>query len=168
MQFSQECRVPQALANNNFQGYAHQFIVENKVRWIEAVAACPILTSLVVYYIEGEKHHLVQTELGQQERTHAVRGNVFSFLMPWEEIQMHMHELVSDEEMATWPLPPALLTQVVRLVVKSGSSPMLEKVKELKVRAHVLLGLGRMYIERGHHDCLGTTAALMHKTPAIQ
>ena len=82
--------------------------------------------------------------------------------MPWEETQMHMHELVQDEEMATWPLPPALLTQVVRLVAKTGCSPMLEKVKELKVRARVLLGLGRMYLERGHHDCLGTTAALMH------
>ena len=86
--------------------------------------------------------------------------------MPWEQIQMHMHELVDDEEMATWPLPPVLLTQVVRLVMKSGGEQMLQKVKELKVRARVLLGLGRMYLERGHHDCVGTTAALMHAETA--
>ena len=75
---------------------------------------------MVVYYIEGlapgaqdagdagkdEGHaakgrHLINTCLGQQELTYAARGNVFSFLMPWEEIQNHMHELVSDKEMKT-------------------------------------------------------------------
>ena len=48
---------------------------------------------------------------------------------------MHTQELVDDEEMAPWPLPPVLLTQVVRIVMKSGSEQMLQKVKELKVRA---------------------------------
>ena len=40
--------------------------------------------------------------------------------LPWAKI-----------EMATWPLPPVLLTQVVRLVMKSGSEQMLQKVEEL-------------------------------------
>ena len=105
MEYSKGSRVPQALANDNFQGYAHAFIVKNQVRWIEVVAACPLFTSIIVYYIEGEKQHLVNTDLGSQERTYVVRGNVFSFLMPWEQIQMHMHEFVIDEEMSTWPLP---------------------------------------------------------------
>jgi hypothetical protein len=37
-------RIPAALTNDNFQGYAHPFIVLNKVRWIEAVTACPFFT----------------------------------------------------------------------------------------------------------------------------
>ena len=37
-------RIPAALANDNFQGYAHPFIVLNKVKWIEAVTACPFFT----------------------------------------------------------------------------------------------------------------------------
>ena len=49
--------------------------------------------------------------------------------------------------------PPALLGLVAEE---------LQKVEELKVCARILLGLGRMYLERGHHDCVGTTAALMH------
>ena len=35
-------KIPAALANDNFQGYIHPFIVLNKVRWIEAVTACPL------------------------------------------------------------------------------------------------------------------------------
>ena len=34
-------KTPAALANDNFQGYCHPFLVRNKVRWIEAVTACP-------------------------------------------------------------------------------------------------------------------------------
>ena len=45
--------IPQALANDNFCGHAHKFIVENQVRWIEAVTAAPFFTALVTYYIEG-------------------------------------------------------------------------------------------------------------------
>ena len=69
-----QSRVPQALANDNFKGYAHPFIVANEVRWIEAAIACPLFTSMVVYYIEGVKEHLLNTKLGKQERTFAVRG----------------------------------------------------------------------------------------------
>jgi hypothetical protein len=46
-------RIPAALTNDNFQGFAHAFIVLNKVRWIEAVTACPFFTCLVTYYVEG-------------------------------------------------------------------------------------------------------------------
>ena len=42
------------------------------MRWIEAVIACPVFTSMAVYYIEGMKEHLLNTELGQQKRTFAV------------------------------------------------------------------------------------------------
>ena len=62
---------------------------------------------------------------------------------------MKMHELVNDEEMSTWPMPPALVAQVIRLVMKSGSVELFKKVKLLKVRPRVLLGLGRMYLEQG-------------------
>ena len=132
------------------------------MRWIEAVIACPVFTSMVVYYIEGHKEHLLNTELGHQERTYAARGNIFSYKMPWEAIQMKMHELVSDEEMSTWPMPPVLVAQVIRLVIRNGSEQLFKKVKLLKVRPRVLLGLGQMYLEQGHGECAKTAAAVLH------
>ncbi len=71
----QYCEVPSALVNDNFQGYMHPLIVQHKVRWIEAIAACPFLTTLVTYYVEGhpnERHHICDEVLGQQARAYAV------------------------------------------------------------------------------------------------
>ena len=64
-------KIPAALANDNFQGYAHPFIVLNKVKWIEAVTACPFFSSQVTYYVECKskaRHNLAGEELGRAER----------------------------------------------------------------------------------------------------
>ena len=79
---------------------------------------------------------------------------------------MLMHELVSDEEMAAWPLRPMDVAQVIRLVMKSGSVELFKKIKLLKVRPRVLLGLGRMYLEQGHGECAKTAAAVLHANVA--
>ena len=75
---------------------------------------------------------------------------------------MNMHELVSDEEMSTWPLPPMLVAQIIRLVIKNGSEELFKKVKMLQVRPRVVLGLGRMHLEQGHGECAKTAAAVLH------
>ena len=45
--------IPQALANDNFWGYATDIIYKYRVRWIESAAACPVFTCLITYYVEG-------------------------------------------------------------------------------------------------------------------
>ena len=78
-------KIPAALANDNFQGYQHPFLVRNKVRWIEAVTACPFFSSLVTYYVEGkgkERHHLAGEELGRLERAY-VRIATIRFGFGW-------------------------------------------------------------------------------------
>ena len=83
-------KIPRALANDNFIGYVHNFFVVHDVTWIEAQIACPIFSSLVTYYIEGDfsqKHHLMEAVVGKPERAYGVRGNLFSCLLPWEWIQ---------------------------------------------------------------------------------
>ena len=68
-----------ALANDNFVGYVPEFIVEQLARWIEAAAACPVFTNMIVYYVEGHHGHVMKDEVGQQTARHAARGNVFTF-----------------------------------------------------------------------------------------
>ena len=102
---------------------------------------------------------MLAEELGRQERSNGVRGNVFSFLMPREDIQLHMDEVTNDEALAAWPHPPGVLCHLVRLVLTSANAEMLSRILELKVRAHVLLGLGRLHIQRHHADCVGKGAA---------
>ena len=64
-------KAPRALANDNFIGYAHRFIIENKVTWLEATIACPVFSGLVTYYVEGnasERGHMMKEALGNPTR----------------------------------------------------------------------------------------------------
>ena len=73
-------KIPRALANDNFIGYVHDFIVANKVTWLEATIACPVFSGLVTYYIEGDasqRGHMMKEQLGKPQRAWAVRGNIF-------------------------------------------------------------------------------------------
>ena len=72
-----QCRIPEALANDNFVGYVSSTIYKYKVRWIECVAASPVFTSLITYYVEGDRGHV----LGERQHvplstgeTESVRG----------------------------------------------------------------------------------------------
>lgn len=88
-------KIPKALANDNFIGYAHAFIVAQKVTWLEATIASPVFSGLITYYIEGDqgdKHNLMQVPVGHAQKSWGVRGNLFSFLLPWDEVLRQLFE----------------------------------------------------------------------------
>ena len=86
---------PQALANDNWHGYPLDFLYQEKVRWIEAAAAYPVWTSVVCFYIEEERGHLMDEELRRSDFHVSMRGKVSPFSMPWEEIYGNLHCLWS-------------------------------------------------------------------------
>ena len=64
-------KIPQALANDNFIGYAHRCLVDEGVTWLEATIAGPVFSGLVTYYIAGknsERHHTMESAVGKPER----------------------------------------------------------------------------------------------------
>ena len=69
------------------------------MRWIEAAAACPV----IIYYVEGDRGHLSNAEEHRLERACAVRGNVYSFHIPWEEIVRSLGQLVEGENVELLP-----------------------------------------------------------------
>ena len=83
-------KIPKALCNDNFIGYVHQFIVQQRVTWLEATIAAPVFSGLVTYYLEGDKGskwgNLMDTPVGKAPRSWGNRGNIFSVLLPWEEV----------------------------------------------------------------------------------
>ena len=81
-----EYAVPEALANDNFHGFVTPVFYQYKVRWLEAVAACPIFTAIITYYAEGDRGHLFEEQMHNPQRGYNVQGNCYSFLMPWEKI----------------------------------------------------------------------------------
>ena len=146
-----EYKIPAALTNDNFQGYVHPFIVQHKVRWIEAVAACPFFSSLVTYYIEGKpksRHNLAGEELGRLERAYGTRGNICSYMMPWEAILGHAKSVTTEQLFESWPQPPQMLAHMIRFSFKStDENQCMAWLKELHIRAWVLVGLGRIYAD---------------------
>jgi len=90
-----EEKIPKALCNDNFTGYVDEFIVQAQVKWIEATIAAPVFTGLVTYYIEGHKsqrHHLMEDVLDKPVRAVGVRGNLFSFLLPWTHVMQQLYK----------------------------------------------------------------------------
>ena len=143
-------KIPMALSNNNFIGYTFDTIVRYKVRWIEAVAACPAWTSMVCFYIDGDRGHLMEETMFSPQHRVTVRGNVFSFHMDWEKIMESLARSTSDPELAILPHDPEHLAHMVRLHLRVGSVDMAKHIPEIKVRAHVLLALGVDLIKAGH------------------
>ena len=137
--------IPKALANDNFIGYASKFIVEKKVTWLEATIAAPVFSGLVTYYVEGgpaQRRNLMDTPLGKAERSWKVRGNLFSFLLPWEQVMSQLCEKCEDGDLSRWPMSPDIACQVVRVKFAKGSDVMLEKFRDLHVRSSVIKDTG--------------------------
>ncbi len=85
-----EVGIPESLTNDNFWGFVTPLLYKYRVRRIEVVAACPIFTGRFTYYVEGDRGHLLNAVQHKPNRAYAVRGNAYSFHMPWEEIGRSM------------------------------------------------------------------------------
>ena len=101
--------IPMTLSNDHYYGHVSRYIVENNVTWLECAASCMIWSTMLVYYLEAPFGHLMGEEMGNpQGRTH-VRGNLFSFNMPWEDIERCCHQAVlhanSPDQQALKRLP---------------------------------------------------------------
>ena len=142
---------PKALANDNFIGYAHIFLVEHNVTWLEATIAGPVFSGLVTYYIEGnatQRGHMMETAVGKPERAWGVRGNLFSFLLPWEKVMEQLFKKVEAGDLSDWPLDRWEASKVVRVRLVRGPEQILDKCRDLHVRSWVIRRLAHIYIER--------------------
>ena len=128
-----------ALANHNYIGYCSQTSVRYKVRFIEVAIVCPVWTSLICFYMEEDRGHLMKEGIHAAKHRIGVRGNIFSFLMPWKEILDSLHE-VSKADVPVVPHPPEMLAHVVRLHMKLGGDNVeaAKFVKEIHVRTDVV------------------------------
>ena len=79
--------VPMSVANDNYYGYVHRCLVEKEVTWLECAAASVCWSTMLVYYLEDPLGHLMGDKMGSAQARTQVRGNLFSFNMPWADIQ---------------------------------------------------------------------------------
>ena len=96
------------ICNGNFWGYTTDLIAKYQVRWIEMATVNPCWTSMLVYYVEEDRGHLMNEEVGQQKFRTVVRGSCCSFAMPWEDILGDL-KICLDEVLMEIPRPQACL-----------------------------------------------------------
>ena len=76
-----------SLSNDHYYGHVNRFLVENAVTWLECAAASVCWGTMLVYYLEDPYGHLMDEVMGQAQGRTKVRGNLFSFTTPWEDIE---------------------------------------------------------------------------------
>jgi len=149
MQDASNPGVPKALANDNWYGYVNRVVVEEQVHWIEMAVVLPFWNNMVVYYVEGDRGHLMGEQIGGQRHRWGVRGNCFSYHMPWEDILRSLGRCVEDTELQA-PLPQDVLVHLVRLHMKVGEAEWAKHLRQVKLRAHVALRLACVLIDNKH------------------
>eukprot|EP00973_Karenia_brevis_P078770 10932920-Karenia_brevis.AAC.1 len=50
--------------------------------------------------------------LGRPQRAWAVRGNIFSFLLPWEKVMAQLSKCILTGDFSDWPLDQATACEV--------------------------------------------------------
>ena len=85
-----------ALANDNYYGYIKFLLLSKQVTWLEKACASLCWSTILVSYLEEPYGHLMLESMeGPQART-KVRGNPFSFSMPWKDIEARCKEVLSE------------------------------------------------------------------------
>ena len=95
---------------------------------------------------------MMEAVVGKPDHAYGVRGNLFSFLLPWEEIMAQLFKKVEAGDLSEWPLNRYEAARVVRVRLVRGPQQILDKFRELRVRSWVIRKLAHIYIERHQAD----------------
>ena len=117
------------------------------VRWIEAAAASPVWNTLTVFYLEADHGHLMTEKIGGQEYRPGTRGNLFSVVMPWEDIIQSMLKVARGIDVkkpaSEQPLPNsgAALATLVRLHLRVAVKDCSRHIAHARLRPRIVLAL---------------------------
>ena len=142
--------VPMSLANDQWYGYACKLLAERRVTWLECASASLFFSTLLVYYLEAPYGHLMTESMqGAQARTTA-RGNLFSFMLPWQDIEEQI--ATAEQAHVKVPLPhdDAILSQLIHVHVVGGTVDLAQHLEGAKLRPAVIKALINELRESGY------------------
>ena len=90
----------------------------------------------------------MDARLGGAERSWKVRGNLFSFLLPWEDVIRQLRAKCEGGDLSEWPWSPEAMCQIVRVKFTNGSEILSDKFRALYVRSNVVKVMAGVYIDR--------------------
>ena len=138
-----------ALANDNWYGYVQDVIARYDARWIECACASLCWTTLITYQLEEPYGHLMcESMQGASSRT-AARGNVFSFMMPWEDILQSLKKAEKEDTRVALPHDGAVLAVLLRVHIVGGSLDVTKHLRDVHLRVGVVRRMLEELVERG-------------------
>ena len=114
---------------------------------------------MIVYYVEGDKGHLLDEAVGMQRYRTAVRGAASSFHMPWRDILEDLQQNIADQDLEQLPRPQECLKYMLRAHVRVAGRSFKKHLKEVHVRPFVLIMLMDALIEQEHEVFRGKGTA---------
>jgi hypothetical protein len=139
-----------SLSNDHYYGHVNRFMVENRVTWLECAASCMVWSTMLVYYLEQPYGHLMKEVMGNPQGRTRVKGNLFSFTMPWEDIEKcchqaclharapHRAELKKLQEELGVPHSEETLALLVNVYIVGGNKDLAVHLSGLTMRVHVV------------------------------
>ena len=124
--------IPMALANDHYYGHINTYLVQHNVTWLECAASCMVWSTMLVYYLEEPYGPLMKEILGRPQGRTKVKGNLFSFSMPWEDIERCCHEAVMQAQ------PPH--KEALKEIQRDLGLPHSEETLALLVNVHIVGG----------------------------
>ena len=125
------------------------------------VAASPVITCLIAYYVEGDRGHLMDEHVFQRTDAMAYRGNCYSFQMPWGRIVENLSSFLEDDDsLSSLPHTEDVLAKTILFTLRIGNVTDLSKwLPAARIRPHVVLKLMCNLIDRKYQMCSGSPVA---------
>jgi hypothetical protein len=151
--FSDRGSVPMSLVNDHYYSYIDKFLVEQNVSWLECAASSICWSTMLVYYLEDPYGHLMGETMGKPEGRTKVRGNLFSFNMPWQDIERccanacrhatspHRENLREIQSNMALPHDEETLALLVNVHIRGGSKDLATHLSGLTLRVAVVQAL---------------------------
>ena len=107
---------------------------------------------MLVYYIEGDRGHLMDEVIAQQRSRTVVRGSACTYEMPWEEIVQDLYRNCNAAEGkdTRYPRTQESLKYFIRVHMNVGGVDLKKYMKQIHVRPFVLLRLIDFLIDSRH------------------
>ena len=112
---------------------------------------------MLVYYVEGDRGHLMNEVVGKQQQRTVARGGCMSFVMPWEDIVDAVRKV--DSEPLCVPHGEDTLRYFLRVHLNVAGQDFTQYLKQVQVRPWIVLKLLYFLIEHDHVASRGRGAA---------
>ena len=134
-------QIPEALANDNYYGYVVKLLANESVTWLEVAASNLVWSTIMVYYMEEPFGHLMGEQASGCKARTMVRGNVFSFALPWQNVAEQCQGIIDKTVKVCLPHGEDVLCQLVHCHINGGVKDLAEHIKGLTIRPAVVVAL---------------------------